>query len=66
MDVAGKGTQHELVSQKVEKIRAGYSAFAETKDMIDSIRSELHTENIPVTEEQTDQGCWFIPVNKKE
>lgn len=66
MDVARKGMDSSMVLQKVEKIQAGYSAFAETDDVIAQIRSELNKNQVPVYEEKTDQGCWFIPVNKKE
>ncbi|WP_240374619.1 hypothetical protein [Bacillus piscicola] len=65
MDVAGKSTD-ELISQKVEKVKAGYSVFVESTELIEKIRNLLAENDIQVHEDQTDQGSWFIPVNKKE
>lgn len=69
MDVTGNEmiiNRKEMALQKVEKIRSGYSAFAETKELIDLIKKELLKENIEVKEEITEIGTWFIPVQKRE
>jgi len=56
----------KMASAKVNKIKNGYSAFAETKEVIEYIKKELKNQNIPVHIDETDQGCWFIPTNKHE
>ncbi|MFB4163012.1 hypothetical protein ACE1TI_04035 [Alteribacillus sp. JSM 102045] len=69
MDMTGKEmvmNRKELALQKVEKIKAGYSAFAESQEVTDMIRKELDKQNIDVYEDKTDLGSWFIPTNKKE
>ncbi|MFB5663591.1 hypothetical protein [Alteribacillus sp. HJP-4] len=69
MDVTGKEmvmNRKELALQKVEKIKAGYSAFAESQEVSEMIRKELEHQQIDVYEDMTDLGSWFIPTNKKE
>ncbi|MBU8905168.1 hypothetical protein KH400_01025 [Desertibacillus haloalkaliphilus] len=56
----------EMALKKVDKIKAGYSAFAETKEVADFIKKELAKENIEVYEDNTELGSWFIPKNKKD
>ncbi len=69
MDVTGKEmviNRKEMALKKVEKIKAGLSAFAETKEVSDLIRKELKKENIEVHEDVTELGSWFIPNKDKE
>ncbi|MFC5712768.1 hypothetical protein ACFPU1_08240 [Thalassorhabdus alkalitolerans] len=69
MDMTGKEmvmNRKELALQKVDKIKAGYSAFAESKEVTAMIRKELQKQGIDVYEDITDLGSWFIPSNKKE
>lgn len=56
----------EMARAKVRKIKNGLSAFAETNEVIELVKKELENENIPVHVDETDQGCWFIPVNNDE
>ncbi|TWI56978.1 hypothetical protein [Halalkalibacter nanhaiisediminis] len=68
MDVTGKEmiiNRKEMALKKVEKIKAGLSAFAETKEVSDLIRKELEKEDIKVHEDVTDMGSWFIPTKEK-
>ncbi|SDH74205.1 hypothetical protein [Alteribacillus bidgolensis] len=69
MDLTGKEmvmNRKEMALQKVEKIKAGYSAFAESHEVTAMIRKELEKQDIDVYEDKTDLGSWFIPTNKKE
>nr|WP_270897212.1 hypothetical protein [Aliibacillus thermotolerans] len=69
MDVTDKKmimNRKELAFEKVEKIKTGYSAFAESDEVIQLIRKELDKQNIEVYEDKTELGSWFIPTNKKE
>lgn len=54
-------SRKQMAKAKINKIKDGYSAFAETKEVIDYIKKELEKENIPVHIDETEQGCWFIP-----
>ncbi len=63
MDVTGKEmviNRKEMALKKVEKIKAGYTAFAETKEVAEFIRKQLAKEGINVHEDVTDLGSWFI------
>lgn len=59
-------SRKKMANAKVNKIKNGYSAFAETKEVIEFIKKELENQNIPVHIDETDQGCWFIPKSKDE
>jgi len=56
----------EIARAKVRKIKNGFSAFAETKEVIELVKKELEKENIPVYIDETAQGSWFIPVKDNE
>jgi hypothetical protein len=54
-------SRKEIASKKIEQIKEGYSAFAETKEVAELIRKELEKLDIEVHEDMTDVGSWFIP-----
>lgn len=51
----------EIARAKVEKIKNGFSAFAETQEVIFLVKKELEKQGIPVLIDETEKGCWFIP-----
>lgn len=52
----------QLVREKVQQVIAGYSAYAETKEVAKMLKKELQLLNIDVHEDITSMGSWFIPV----
>lgn len=52
----------EMAKSKVIEIQNGFSAFAETSEVAALIKKELAMLNIPVYEDVTSVGSWFIPV----
>ncbi|WP_257346574.1 hypothetical protein [Pseudalkalibacillus decolorationis] len=52
----------EMARVKVEKLRNGYSAFAETKEVAALIKKEAAILNIDIEEDVTELGSWFTPV----
>ncbi|MDA1477595.1 hypothetical protein PJ311_11370 [Bacillus sp. CLL-7-23] len=52
---------HQLAKDKVNRIKSGYSAYAETELLTSLIKKELDAQNIDVYEDVTDFGSWFIP-----
>ncbi|MES9689810.1 hypothetical protein ABWK31_20575 [Bacillus sp. JJ353] len=52
---------HQLARDKVNRIKLGYSAYAETDILAYLIKKELKAQNISVYEDVTDFGSWFIP-----
>ncbi|KHF41060.1 hypothetical protein LQ50_06640 [Halalkalibacter okhensis] len=54
----------DMARKKVEKIKNGFSAFAESKEVTELIRNELNKQKIDVHEDVTEVGCWFTPVDK--
>lgn len=68
MDVTGKDmvlNRKQMALKKVEKVKNGLSAFAESKEVIEIIRKELEKDGIDVHEDTTEIGSWFIPAKKR-
>ncbi|HEX7064938.1 MAG TPA: hypothetical protein VF199_07700 [Bacillales bacterium] len=51
----------ELAKAKVKRIQDGYSAFAESNELIRLIKRDLSKLNMDVLIEETTIGSWFIP-----
>ncbi|MFC0187889.1 hypothetical protein ACFFJY_06280 [Fictibacillus aquaticus] len=51
----------ELARAKVKELQNGFSAFAETKEVVDLIKKEIEKLKLDVHEDVTDVGSWFIP-----
>ena len=50
-----------LARKKLENLKQGYSAYAETEEVARLIEKELANLNIPVYIDRTPIGWWFIP-----
>lgn len=50
-----------MVEQKMNLLHHGYSAYAESEDLIRMMKEEIMKQNLPVIIDQTDNGCWFFP-----
>ncbi|MFN7250664.1 MAG: hypothetical protein ACK4M9_07670 [Anaerobacillus sp.] len=57
-------SRKRIARSKVEQIKAGYSAFTESKEIALYMKKELEKLGIPVYEDSTDIGFWFIPQKK--
>jgi len=55
-----------LAKAKLEKLKNGYSAFAETKEVAEWLEKEIATLNLAVHIDRTPHGCWFIPKQSKK
>ncbi|MFD1425987.1 hypothetical protein JOD24_003015 [Kroppenstedtia sanguinis] len=53
-------SRKQMAKAKVEKLKRGFSAYAETKEVADLIEKELAQLDLPVIVEQTPIGYWFI------
>ncbi len=58
-------TSKEVILEKVNNIKAGYSSFTEKK-LASHIKEHLNKEGVKYTEDVTEVGSWIIPENKKE
>ncbi|OIJ10947.1 hypothetical protein BKP35_12730 [Anaerobacillus arseniciselenatis] len=57
-------SRRKLARLKVERIKAGYSAFTDSQEVASYIKKELAKSGIPVFEDATNLGYWFIPQKK--
>ncbi|MGA8944111.1 MAG: hypothetical protein WB502_15565 [Thermoactinomyces sp.] len=56
----------KIAQAKVEKLKDGYSAFAETEKVATLIRKQLKDLDIQVVIDKTEHGYWFIPQDSKK
>jgi hypothetical protein len=54
-----------IAKAKIEKLKNGYSAYAETREVADLIEKEIAAMNMEVHIDRTSIGCWFIPGETK-
>ncbi|MCT8137389.1 hypothetical protein H1D32_06290 [Anaerobacillus sp. CMMVII] len=57
-------SRKKLARSKIEQIKAGYSAYTESKEVASYMKKELEKLGIPVHEDATDVGYWFTPQKK--
>jgi hypothetical protein len=50
-----------IVEEKTKDLLNGYSAYAETDELIRLIQRNISKHNMDVYLDQTEIGCWFIP-----
>ncbi|GEN45898.1 hypothetical protein [Alkalibacillus haloalkaliphilus] len=53
--------KRRMANEKVNNLRNGYSAYAETEELIRLMKRRINSNNLDIYEDQTDIGCWFIP-----
>lgn len=56
----------EIALAKVRRLQNGYSAFAESNEMIRLIKRECKKLNVDVQIDETHLGSWFIPTKQNE
>lgn len=54
----------EMARAKIEQLKQGFSAFAETSEVATIIEKELRDLDIDIHVDRTSKGSWFIPVNE--
>lgn len=54
-------SRKQLAKAKFEKIKRGYSAFAETEEVAKWLEKEIQAHQLKVDIDRTSVGCWFIP-----
>lgn len=58
--------ERTLCNQKMESLKNGQNAFAESENLIHLIEKEVARENLDVLFERTPSGCWITPNNRIE
>ncbi|HET7616164.1 MAG TPA: hypothetical protein VFK27_04320 [Bacillales bacterium] len=51
----------DIVKAKVRRIQDGYSAFAESNELVRLMKKEISRSNVDVFVDETNIGSWFIP-----
>lgn len=58
--------ERTLCNLKMESLKNGHNAFAESENLIHLIEKEVARENLDVLFERTPSGCWITPINGNE
>lgn len=58
--------RREMRDDKIRQLKEGRSVYAESDELIRLIKRGIEKENLKVTLEKTDGGCWFIPDDTHE
>lgn len=56
----------QIAKEKLEQLKKGYSAFADTTEVAELIEKELASLDLQVVIDKTSVGSWFIPEMVKE
>lgn len=59
-------SRKKMLNEKVERIKRGYSAYAESAEMANLLKKELGIQKLKVYEDITEFGSWFIPETTNE
>ncbi|QOR65824.1 hypothetical protein IM538_18740 [Cytobacillus suaedae] len=57
--------RRKIVQEKLDLIKAGYSAYAESFEIVTLLKKEIQALNLQVHEDITNVGSWFIPEKVK-
>ncbi|APH04096.1 hypothetical protein [Bacillus weihaiensis] len=55
----------KLAQEKLDSIKKGFSAYAETPELANLIKKEIQNQQLDVYEDATEFGFWFIPTRIK-
>ncbi|MFD2627903.1 hypothetical protein [Oceanobacillus kapialis] len=57
---------NRLRDQKLAQLRRGQTAYAESHELVRLLKRGIEREQLLVHYDQTQQGCWIIPLVKQE
>lgn len=55
-----------ICDAKMKQIMDGYTAYSESKQVINKLKKEIEQRNIPVIFDYTNKGCYITPIKNKE
>ncbi|WP_077621207.1 hypothetical protein [Sediminibacillus massiliensis] len=54
-------SRRAMAQEKMKSLMNGYSAYAESDELIRLVKKEIDKQNLSVVYDSSDAGCWFIP-----
>jgi len=58
--------EHILRKEKLNLLKNGFSAYAESSELIRLIKRDIIRNSLYVFYDETPTGCWFIPLPTEE
>ncbi|RYG74900.1 hypothetical protein EU245_01595 [Lentibacillus lipolyticus] len=56
--------QRRLRDEKIAQLKEGKIAYAESSELTRLMKRAIQRENLLVHYDETNSGCWFIPLNE--
>ncbi|MGY0693083.1 hypothetical protein ACW2QC_09885 [Virgibacillus sp. FSP13] len=57
--------QGQIKDEKINQLKAGRTAYAESNELIRLIKRDITKLGLHVHCDQTNTGCWFIPLHEQ-
>ncbi len=57
--------RRKMRDEKITQLKSGRTVYAESPELIRLIKRSIEKENLRVDYEESDAGCWFIPIENK-
>ncbi|SFD60703.1 hypothetical protein SAMN05216238_102391 [Lentibacillus persicus] len=54
--------KRRLRDAKIERLKEGKNAYTESAELTRLVQQQIQRENLNVVCDQTNTGCWFIPL----
>ncbi|MET3682636.1 hypothetical protein ABID56_000717 [Alkalibacillus flavidus] len=56
--------KQRIANEKINRLKDGYSAYAESEELIRLMKRRIQANNLTIYEDHTDIGSWFIPQDR--
>ncbi|SHF78497.1 hypothetical protein [Ornithinibacillus halophilus] len=56
----------QMRDRKINQLLNGYTAYAESQELIRLIKREIYRKGLNVYIDETTEGCWFIPLKESK
>lgn len=58
--------QRRICEEKMNQLRNGNTAYAESPEIINRMKREIEKENLKIHIDYTNSGCYFIPLPRQK
>ncbi|MEW9675501.1 hypothetical protein ABRT01_04855 [Lentibacillus sp. L22] len=57
--------ENQIRDEKIKQLKSGQTVYAESSELIRLIKRQIIKQQLQVVYDQTDAGCWFLPLQEK-
>ncbi|WP_222599365.1 hypothetical protein [Aquibacillus kalidii] len=59
-------SRSQMAREQISRLQKGFSAYAESEDLVRLIKREIEIMELPVICEETEIGYWFFPASPNQ